>query len=97
MISKHILRIVRVSFSFKRILGLIVKFVVGTIWNLGLICIFVGGTVGVFLYAAICVIFSLGMCLLLYISIREISDTDERENKLAGFESESFKDILRSY
>ena len=97
ILHAHSFRVFKACFSVKRLLAYALKFAAGSAWNLGLICVLVGGLVGAYLYIIIAMLFAIGLCGLFYIGINEMSDEEKREQTLDELKAESFIDMLKSW
>lgn len=97
ILHEHPFRVFKACFSVKRLLAYALKFAAGSAWNLGLICVLVGGLVGAYLYIIIAMLVAIGLCGLFYIGINEMSDEEKREQLLGELKAESFIDMLKSW
>ena len=97
ILHEHPFRVFKACFSVKRLLAYALKFAAGSAWNLGLICVLVGGLVGAYLYIIIAMLVAIGLCGLFYIGINEMSDEEKREQTLDELKAESFIDMLKSW
>ena len=96
ILHEHPFRVFKACFSVKRLLAYALMFAADSAWNLGFICVLVGGLVGASLYIIITMLFAIGLCGWYYIGINEMSDEEKREQALDELKAQSFIDIFKS-